>query len=71
MGGDGIAMSKIKVKALQPLVDYKTGVHYQTGDEFELERSEQEIITSLAHGLYIISEEEVEDGKVFSDGADA
>lgn len=71
-------MSKIKARALQPIVDYKTGIHYEAGQTVELERGEYEIMVALAQGLYeVISEEEdktiagEEDGKVFSDRADA
>lgn len=69
-------MSKIKAKALQPLTDYKNGCRYEAGQIFELERSEYEIMVALGQGLYeVIPEEEEkigeEDGKVFSNGADA
>lgn len=68
-------MSKIRVRALQPLVDYKTGLHYAASDEFELERSEYEIVGALTSGLYeIVESPDVigeDDGKVFSDRADS
>lgn len=64
-------MSEVKVKALQPLVDYKTGAHYQTGDVFSIERSEYEIISALAQKLYELAEEEQDNGEIFSNGADA
>jgi len=49
---------EVNVVALQPVVDYKTGISYAAGDKWTIERTEAELTLAIGNGLLTVVDED-------------